>query len=159
MIRYLLIMLMFLFIISCSDNQDPSGGSSLQAGVAGTKTEMQQPTVQVGPTLNITVKIPAAMWVGGFVENQITVPFGLHEDQAYTKVMTCQVEGEGKPIAIGEPIEIIQEETCTHASFTNKSGLLKHYNVGMFKIRVISTGEEGWVFGASIPESARGSDE
>ena len=73
MIRYLLIMLMFLFIISCSDNQDPSGGSSLQAGVAGTKTEMQQPTVQVGPTLNITVKIPAAMWVGGFVENQITV--------------------------------------------------------------------------------------
>ena len=120
---------------------------------------MQQPTVQVGPTLNITVKIPAAMWVDGFVENQITVPFGLHEDQAYTKVMTCQVEGEGKPIAIGEPIEIIQEETCTHASFTNKSGLLKHYNVGMFKIRVISTGEEGWVFGASIPESARGSDE
>ena len=29
----------------------------------------------------------------------------------------------------------------------------------MFKIRVISTGEEGWVFGASIPESARVSDE
>ena len=159
MIRYFLIMLMFLFIVSCSDNQDPAGESSLQAGVAGTKTEMQQPTVQVGPTLNITVKIPAAMWVDGFVENQITVPFGLHEDQAYTKVMTCQVQGEGKPIAIGEPIEIIQEETCTHASFTNKSGLLKHYNVGMFKIRVISTGEEGWVFGASIPESARGSDE
>ena len=124
MIRYFLIMLMFLFIVSCSDNQDPAGESSLQAGVAGTKTEMQQPTVQVGPTLNITVKIPAAMWVDGFVENQITVPFGLHEDQAYTKVMTCQVEGEGKPIAIGEPIEIIQEETCTHASFTNKSGLL-----------------------------------
>ena len=159
MIRYFLIMLMFLFIVSCSDNQDPAGESSLQAGVAGTKTEMQQPTVQVGPTLNITVKIPAAMWVDGFVENQITVPFGLHEDQAYTKVMTCQVQGEGNPIAIGEPIEIIQEETCTHASFTNKSGLLKHYNVGMFKIRVISTGEEGWVFGASIPESARGSDE
>ena len=48
-------------------------------------------------------------------------------------------------------------------SETNKnqmiSTLLKHYNVGMFKIRVISTGEEGWVFGASIPESARGSDE
>ena len=159
MIRYFLIMLMFLFIVSCSDNQDPAGESSLQAGVAGTKTEMQQPTVQVGPTLNITVKIPAAMWVDGFVENQITVPFGLHEDQAYTKVMTCQVQGEGKPIAIGEPIEIIQEETCTHASFTNKSGLLKHYNVGMFKIRVISTAEEGSVFGASIPESARGSDE
>ena len=159
MIRYFLIILMFLFIVSCSDNQDSSGESSLQAGVAGTKTEMQQPTVQVGPTLNITVKIPAAMWVDGFVENHITVPFGLHEDQAYTKVMTCQVQGEGKPIAIGEPIEIIQEETCTHASFTNKSGLLKHYNVGMFKIRVISTGEEGWVFGASIPESARGSDE
>ena len=131
MIRYFLIILMFLFIVSCSDNQDSSGESSLQAGVAGTKTEMQQPTVQVGPTLNITVKIPAAMWVDGFVENQITVPFGLHEDQAYTKVMTCQVQGEGKPIAIGEPIEIIQEETCTHASFTNKSGLLKHYNVGM----------------------------
>ena len=157
MFRYFLVILMFLFIISCSSEQGATG-ASVQDGVAGTKTEMQQPTVQVGPAQNITVKIPAAMW-DSFVENQITVPFGLHEDQAYTKVMTCQVKGEGKPVAIGEPIEIIQEETCTHASFTNKNGLLKHYNVGMFKVRVISTGEEGWIFGASIPESARGSDE
>ena len=157
MVRYFLAIFMFLFIMSCS-GEEAATDASVQGGVSGTKTEMQQPTVQVGPMMNITVKIPAAMW-DSFVENQITVPFGLHEDQAYTKVMTCQVKGEGKPITIGEPIEIIQEETCTHASFVNKSGMLKHYNVGMFKVRVISTGEEGWIFGASIPESARGSDE
>jgi len=159
MIKYFLVFFMFLCLVSCSDEQGfTDQASSVQSGVSGTKTEMQQPTVQVGPAQNITVKIPAAMW-DSFVENQITVPFGLHEDQAYTKVKTCQVKGEGKPIAIGEPIEIIQEETCTHASFTNNSGMLKHYNVGMFKVKVISTGEEGWIFGVSIPESARGSDE
>ena len=64
------------------------------------------------------------------------------------KPISCFIEGDGKELSINEEVEVIEEAICTWV-LHQKNGF-KKYNVGFKKIRIKSTGEEGWTFSTAV---------
>ena len=63
----------------------------------------------------------------------------------------CIVSGEGVPMQIGQKVEIIDEARCLKSQYTRGDGTpFRRFPAGLIKIRIISTGQEGWVWTTSV---------
>ena len=67
------------------------------------------------------------------------------------KAEFCVVEEiSGKQLNVNSNIEIIDESTCLYSRINTIDGSPKHYIVGLVKIKVIDTGEEGWTWTKAV---------
>ena len=135
-----LIVLILINILSCGS--DSSATVSIDGVVI-------QPTVILNQT--ITKKLPLQMWDWNGETRQVAVPKDNQLSNSSgdsIKPISCFIEGEGKELSINEEVEVIEEAICTWV-LHQKNGF-KKYNVGFKKIRIKSTGEEGWTFSSAV---------
>ena len=135
-----LIVLILINILSC--RSDSSATVSIDGVVI-------QPTVILNQT--ITKKLPLQMWDWNGETRQVAVPKDNQLSNSSgdsVKPISCFIEGDGKELSINEEVEVIEEAICTWV-LHQKNGF-KKYNVGFKKIRIKSTGEEGWTFSPAV---------
>ena len=135
-----LIVLILINILSCMS--DSSATVSIDGVVI-------QPTVILNQT--ITKKLPLQMWDWNGETRQVAVPKDNQLSNSSgdsVKPISCFIEGDGKELSINEEVEVIEEAICTWV-LHQKNGF-KKYNVGFKKIRIKSTGEEGWTFSPAV---------
>jgi hypothetical protein len=135
-----LIVLILINILSCGS--DSSATVSIDGVVV-------QPTVILNQT--ITKKLPLQMWDWNGETRQVAVPKDNQLSNSSgdsIKPISCFIEGDGKELSINEEVEVIEEAICTWV-LHQKNGF-KKYNVGFKKIRIKSTGEEGWTFSTAV---------
>ena len=134
------IVLILINILSCGS--DSSATVSIDGVVV-------QPTVILNQT--ITKKLPLQMWDWNGETRQVAVPKDNQLSNSSgdsIKPISCFIEGDGKELSINEEVEVIEEAICTWV-LHQKNGF-KKYNVGFKKIRIKSTGEEGWTFSSAV---------
>ena len=135
-----LIILILINILSCGS--DSSATVSIDGVVV-------QPTVILNQT--ITKKLPLQMWDWNGETRQVAVPKDNQLSNSSgdsIKPISCFIEGDGKELSINEEVEVIEAAICTWV-LHQKNGF-KKYNVGFKKIRIKSTGEEGWTFSTAV---------
>ena len=135
-----LIILILINILSCGSD------SSATVSIDGVGV---QPTVILNQT--ITKKLPLQMWDWNGETRQVAVPKDNQLSNSSgdsIKPISCFIEGDGKELSINEEVEVIEEAICTWV-LHQKNGF-KKYNVGFKKIRIKSTGEEGWTFSTAV---------
>ena len=135
-----LIVLILINILSCGS--DSSATVSIDGVVI-------QPTVILNQT--ITKKLPLQMWDWNGETRQVAVPKDNQLSNSSgdsVKPISCFIEGDGKELSINEEVEVIEEAICTWV-LHQKNGF-KKYNVGFKKIRIKSTGEEGWTVSSAV---------
>ena len=135
-----LIVLILINILSCGSD------SSATVAIDGV---VVQPTVILNQT--ITKKLPLQMWDWNGETRQVAVPKDNQLSNSSgdsIKPISCFIEGDGKELSINEEVEVIEEAICTWV-LHQKNGF-KKYNVGFKKIRIKSTGEEGWTFSTAV---------
>ena len=135
-----LIILILINILSCGS--DSSATVSIDGVVV-------QPTVILNQT--ITKKLPLQMWDWNGETRQVAVPKDNQLSNSSgdsVKPISCFIEGDGKELSINAEVEVIEEAICTWV-LHQKNGF-KKYNVGFKKIRIKSTGEEGWTFSPAV---------
>ena len=63
----------------------------------------------------------------------------------------CIVSGQGFPLQVGEKVEIIDEARCLRSQYTRGDGTpFRRFPGGLVKIRITSTGQEGWTWTKSV---------
>ena len=135
-----LVVVILLKILSCGSD------SSSRVSIDGI---VIQPTVILNQT--ITKKLPLQMWDWNRETRQVAVPKDNQLSNSSgdsIKPISCFIEGDGKELSIDEEVEVIEEAICTWV-LHRKNGF-KKYNVGFKKIRIKSTGEEGWTFSTAV---------
>ena len=134
------IVVILVNILSCGSD------SSARVSIDGV---IIQPTVILNQT--ITKKLPLQMWDWNRETRQVAVPKDNQLSNSSgdsIKPISCFIEGDGKELSIDEEVEVIEEAICTWV-LHQKNGF-KKYNVGFKKIRIKSTGEEGWTFSTAV---------
>ena len=142
----LLLLTIFLLIVSSACE---SKISSNQLGI------LKEPKVTINPD------ITSSKFGGGapskLREFESDLVFELWESFDYkylagvsfdgVKEEFCIVSGEGVPLQIGQKVEIIDEARCLKSQYTRGDGTpFRRFPAGLIKIRIISTGQEGWVW-------------
>ena len=146
----LLLLTIFLLIVSSACE---SKISSNQLGI------LKEPKVTINPD------ITSSKFGGGapskLREFESDLVFELWESFDYkylagvsfdgVKEEFCIVSGEGVPLQIGQKVEIIDEARCLKSQYTRGDGTpFMRFPAGLIKIRIISTGQEGWVWTTSV---------
>ena len=130
------------------------GGSS-EVGLT-----FKQPTVTINKTSSkgdaankksdIVKELPASMWPEPVQQDRM-IPWQAAITSGLTKkVPACLLQGDGVPIKVGTKVEVLQESECMYFRLQRPGNPPVVAPVGLLKIRVISTGEEGWTFRSSV---------
>ena len=68
-----------------------------------------------------------------------------------TKQQFCMVHiKDSTPLEKDVEVEVIDEATCNWSRFVGTNGIPRILEIGLLKIKVKSTGEEGWVFKQAV---------
>lgn len=142
--------LVFVNISSCGSdsvksNSSPSSETEVMNGV------LIQPTIKIGANATITKKLPLQLWDWSGEIRRITVSADYPGVASGKKPESCVLEGDGKKLSVGEEVVELEEAICTWI-LHSKNGF-KKYNVGLKKIRIKSTGEEGWTWSSAVQKS------
>ena len=136
-IFYLLIFTFLITIIGCSSEQVQSS----KPGV------LKQPGLKIKTSEDpdAVVKLPLLLW-SSFEYRKITASdFG--DVSTGAKPTFCVInETEGKKVEINSSVEFVEDATCFYTYFTSSDGLPHKYMVGLVKIKIVDTGEEGWTW-------------
>ena len=62
----------------------------------------------------------------------------------------CVIEGRGAPVPLGSKVEVIDEATCFYVRFNEPGESPRTYPMGLMKVRVVDTGQEGWIWNTAI---------
>ncbi len=141
---------MFFLLNACG----AIGGSS-EVGLT-----FKQPTVTINKTSSkgdagnkksdIVKELPASMWPEPVQQDRM-IPWQAAITSGLTKkVPACLLQGDGVPIKVGTKVEVLQESECMYFRLQRPGNPPVVAPVGLLKIRVISTGEEGWTFRSSV---------
>ena len=140
----------FFLINSCG-----SIASSSEEGLT-----FKQPTVTINKTStkgdsgnkksDIVKELPASMWVEPVQQDRM-IPWQAAITSGLTKkVPACLLQGDGVPIKLGTKVEVLQVSECMYFRLQRPGNPPVVAPFGLLKIRVISTGEEGWTFRSSV---------
>jgi len=119
-----------------------------------------QPTLTINKTsdkgssankkADIVRQLPAAMWAEPVQQDRM-IPWNAKIESGLTKkVPACLLQGDGIPIKVGTKVEVLQESECMYFRLQRPGNPPVVAPYGLLKIRVISTGEEGWTFRTSV---------
>ena len=135
------------------------------AGCSGTNSSTQtgtliEPTVKMNSdsgakfgggaaskSLDIQTNLPFELWTS-FEIKKFSVSRG---SWAASKEEFCVISSTGSQLKAGEKVEIIDEARCLNTQYDKGDGSpFRRFPIGLIKIRVISTGEEGWTWSKSV---------
>ena len=136
--------LLVSFLVSCG-----GGSAEVRNGTLESTTITQNPTRGVG--FNQTAKIkhmdkefklPELLW--STFEYRMIAAGPRH---AQVKAEFCVIdEAQGVPFTPGEKVEVIEEARCMNIYHLRPDEAPIRHVMGFTKVRVISTGQEGWTF-------------
>ena len=97
--------------------------------------------------LDIQTNLPFELWAS-FEMKQFSVSRG---SWAASKEEFCVISSTGSQLKAGEKVEIVDEARCLNTQYDRGDGSpFRRFPVGLIKIRVISTGQEGWTWSKSV---------
>ncbi|MQG18416.1 MAG: hypothetical protein FI687_01365 [SAR202 cluster bacterium] len=67
-----------------------------------------------------------------------------------TKHNHCVIDGRGDPVPIDARVKVIDEATCLYVRFNDPGESPRTYPLGLMKIKVIDTGQEGWIWNTAV---------
>ena len=67
-----------------------------------------------------------------------------------TKRNHCVIDGRGDPVPLGGKVEVIDEAICLYVRFNEPGEMPRTYPMGLMKVRVVDTGQEGWIWNTAI---------
>ena len=152
--------LITIFCGSGEKSTDGSGEENTYVGMTGT-TQIPNLTIQTdkdyeaaGISKNkkagVVVNLPLAIWKE-FEYRMISTGKGGLDQPVQGKQQFCLVHvKDSTRIAEGLKVEVIDEATCNWSRFVGSNGVPRILEIGLLKIKVKSTGEEGWVFKQAI---------
>ena len=136
------------FIVSCGST------SLIQNGT------LKQPIVMINPDKGVKFGGGEASKLRDIKTN---LAFELWDSFEYKKIASnqsawqegkeeyCVISGKGVELSIGEKVEVIDEARCLKSQFSAGDGTpSRRFPVGLVKIRIISTGQEGWTWTKSV---------
>ena len=62
----------------------------------------------------------------------------------------CAVRGDGTPLEVGTKVQVLEHAACLYSIQFIEGQKAPQYMIGMSKIRVVETGQEGWVFSPAV---------
>ncbi|MBK15893.1 MAG: hypothetical protein CL770_04305 [Chloroflexi bacterium] len=143
-IFYLLIFTFLFSIIGCSSEQVQNSKSGV----------FKQPIAQI-PKVNSKgdtgrslppAEVPLMFWKS-FEYKDISRP----ANSGHTKENFCVIkETEGIPVQEGADVQFIKDAECFFTHFTSLDGVPHKYMIGLIKIRIPETGEEGWTWTSAV---------
>ena len=141
------------------------GVVSIIVGCSGTNSSIQtgtliEPTVKINPNagskfggtttnkaLEIQTNLPFELW-DSFELKQFSVSRG---SWAASKEEFCVISSTGSQLKADEKVEIVDEARCLNTQYDKGDGSpFRRFPIGLIKIRVISTGQEGWTWSKSV---------
>ena len=155
----------FLITIFCGSNEknkNTSAGENAYIGMTGT-TQKPDLTIQTdkdyeaasgtGGSLNkkagVKIDLPSAIWEE-FQYRMLSTGKQLGETNE-TKQQFCMIHiKDSAPIEEGLEVEVIDEATCNWSRFVGTNGVPRILEIGLLKIKVKSTGQEGWVIKQAV---------
>lgn len=140
----------FFLINAC----EAIGGSSASGLTFNQPTVTINKTADKGSAANkkadIVKELPAAMWAEPVQQDRM-IPWNAKIESGLTKkVPACLLQGDGIPIKVGTKVEVLQESECMYFRLQRPGNPPVVAPFGLLKIRVISTGEEGWTFRSAV---------
>ena len=151
--NFLILFLMFLVFVNITSCGSDSGKSN--SGASSETVSMNgvliQPTIKIGANATITKKLPLQLWDWSGETRRLTVSADYPGVASGKKPEFCVIEGDGKELSVGAEVVALEEAICTWVLYS-KNGF-KKYNVGLKKIRIESTGEEGWTWSSAVQKS------
>ena len=87
------------------------------------------------------IKLPLEIW-SSFEYRQLAV----HS----TKRNHCVIDGRGDPVPLGAKVEVIDEAICFYVRFNEPGESPRTYPMGLMKVKVLDTGQEGWIWNTAI---------
>ena len=165
----LIILLSCMLLTIFCGNDEKNGGTGIGGGLnteyVGMTGITQKPdlTVQTdkdyeaasgsGGSLNkksaIKVDLPLAIWKE--FDRMLSTGKGGLDQPVQGKEQFCMVHiKDSSPIDSGLEVEVIDEATCNWSRFVGSNGVPRILEIGLLKIKVKSTGEEGWVFKQAV---------
>ena len=139
-IFYLLTFIFLLTIIGCSSEQ----AQSSKPGV------LKQPGLKIktSEVPEAVVKLPLLLW-SSFEYRKINLKPGW-SDTVNRETFCVINETDGIPIETDTKVEFIEDARCFHTYFTSADGIPHKYIIGLVKIRIPETGEEGWTWISAV---------
>ena len=115
------------------------------------KGVIEEPTVNIvkrsgsEPGRSIQKKLPLSLWES----YKITVLVLNGEDRAPAKVDFCEITGINAPLETGTEVQVIEEAPCLWV-LHKIDGKSSRYNISLSKVKVIETGQTGWVWSKAV---------
>ena len=138
---FYLVIFIFLFpIIGCSSEQVQSNKSGV----------LKQPGLKIKTSSvpESVVKLPLLLW-SSFEYRKINLKPGWSD--TVNRETFCMInETDGIPIKIDTKVEFIEDARCFHTYFTSLDGIPHKYIIGLVKIRIPETSEEGWTWISAV---------
>ncbi len=152
----LIIISLVILSVSCSSGGD--GGSS-------NTIELVKPVIDSAPVssrsvgekksdenLKRKIELPLIMW-DSWEAKRYGVAGGIDSAGYFkpsVKVDFCAVRGDGTPLEVGTKVEILEHAACLYSIQFIEGQKAPQYMIGMSKIRVVKTGQEGWVYSPAV---------
>ena len=137
---------LFVFLLGCSSSSD-SGGENPDAESKFVK--LIQPIAELGDA-RVKKELPLQLWQWTGETMRLTVHMPSESGGGTTKKVFCVIEGDGAPLSIDTEVEDLEEAVCTHVLHKKDGEPLKRYPVGLKRVKVLSTGEEGWTWSSAL---------
>jgi len=161
----LIFVLLVIVLISCS-----SGGGG---GSEGT-IELVKPVIVSAPVsarnvgekksdenLKRKIELPLIMW-DSWEAKRYGVAGGIDSAGYFKpslKADFCAVRGDGTLLEVGTKVEVLEHAPCLYSIQFIEGQKAPQYMIGMSKIRVIETGQEGWVFSPAVNKFSEPAEE
>jgi len=98
----------------------------------------------------VKIDLPLAIW-HEFEYRMISTGKGGLDQPVQGKQQFCMVHiKDSSPIDKDLKVDVIDEATCDWSRFVGSNGVPRILEIGLLKIKIQSTGEEGWVFKQAI---------
>ena len=98
----------------------------------------------------VKIDLPLTVWKE-FEYRMLSTGKGGLDQPVQGKEQFCMVHiKDSSPIDSELEVEVIDEATCNWSRFVGSNGVPRILEIGLLKIKVKSTGEEGWVFKQAV---------
>ena len=157
-----------IMTIFCGNNEK-SGGTGIGGGLENQYVGMTGTTQKPDLTVQTDKDYEAASGSGGSLNKKsaikVDLPLSVWKEFEYrmlstgkqlgetneTKQQFCMVHiKDSSPLDKDLEVEVIDEATCKWSRFVGTNRIPRILEIGLLKIKVKSTGEEGWVFKQAV---------
>ena len=136
--------LLVSFLVSCGGGSDEVRNGTLESTIITVNPTRGVGFSQTGKYSNLDTKfqLPDLLWPT--FEYRMIAAGPRH---AQVKAEFCVIdEVQGVPFTSGEKVEVIEEARCMNIYHMRPGESPVRHVMGFTKVRVISTGQEGWTF-------------